>query len=71
MLAAITAFVKKTGRKDAMPYIHAGWMGAVALGAVTWFVATYVIGISGANREMTEGVTALIDFMKEFERTHG
>ncbi len=60
VLAAITAFVKKTGRKDAMPYIHAGWMGAVALGAVTWFVATYVIGISGANREMTEGVTALV-----------
>ena len=24
------------------------------------FVATYFIGISGANREMTEGVTTLI-----------
>lgn len=60
VLAAISAFVLKTGRRDAMPYIHAGWIAAVALGAVTWVVATYVIGISGANRELTEGVTALV-----------
>lgn len=60
VLAAIIAFVKKTGRRDALPYIHAGWVAAVALGAVTWAVARYVIGISGANRELTEGVTALL-----------
>lgn len=60
VLAAIAAFVRKTGRADAMPYVHAGWIAAVALGAVTWFVATYLIGISGANRELTEGVTALV-----------
>ncbi|RYX93855.1 MAG: c-type cytochrome [Comamonadaceae bacterium] len=60
VLAAITAFVKKTGRQDAMPWVHAGWIAAVALGALTWVVATYVIGISGANRELTEGITALV-----------
>lgn len=60
VLAAIIAFVKKTGRRDALPYIHAGWLAAVALGAVTWAVARYVVGISGANRELTEGVTALL-----------
>lgn len=60
LLAAIIAFVTKTGRRDALPWVHAGWIAAFALGALTWVVATYFIGISGANREMTEGVTALI-----------
>jgi high-affinity iron transporter len=60
VLAAIIAFVRKTGRHEAMPWIHAGWIGALALGAVTWFVAQSVITISGANRELTEGITALL-----------
>nr|WP_238344258.1 hypothetical protein [Ramlibacter lithotrophicus] len=34
-LAVIIAFVVKTGRRDALPYIHAGWIAAVALGGAT------------------------------------
>ena len=60
VLAAIIAFVRKTGRRQAMPWIHAGWLGALALGVVTWFIAERVITISGANRELTEGITALM-----------
>ena len=60
VLAAIIAFVLKTGRRDALPYIHAGWIAAVALGGATWLVATHVLQISGANRELTEGVAALL-----------
>lgn len=60
VLAAISAFVVKTGRRDAMPYVHAGWIGAVVLGVATWVVANYVVSISGADRELTEGVTALV-----------
>jgi high-affinity iron transporter len=60
VLAAIVAFVVKTGRRDALPYIHAGWIGAVLLGALTWVVASYLWQISGANRELTEGVSALL-----------
>lgn len=60
VLAAIIAFVAKTGRRDALPWVHAGWIAALALGAVTWFLATFVVRISGANRELTEGVTALL-----------
>ena len=59
-LAAIIALVIKTGRRDALAWIHAGWIAAVVLGILTWFVARTVISISGANREMTEGVTALL-----------
>jgi high-affinity iron transporter len=60
VLAAIIAFVLKTGRRDALPYIHAGWIGAVVLGVGTWMLARFVINISGANREITEGITALL-----------
>lgn len=60
VLAAILAFVLKTGRRDALPYIHAGWIGAVLLGALTWLLANYVLTITGADRELTEGVTALL-----------
>lgn len=60
VLAAIIAFVRKTGRKDAMPYIHAGWIGAVLLGIGTWLLASFVLSISGAGRELTEGITALL-----------
>jgi high-affinity iron transporter len=60
VLAAIVAFVVKTGRRDALPYIHVGWIAAVALGFATWFVASYLLEITGANRELTEGVSALL-----------
>lgn len=60
VLAAIIAFVRKTGRRDALAYVHVGWIAALLLGALTWWVANTLISISGANRELTEGITALI-----------
>lgn len=60
VLAAIVSFVRKTGRRDALPYIHAGWIAAVALGGLTWLVASRLIAISGASRELTEGISALL-----------
>jgi len=60
VLAAIMAFLIKAERRDTLPYVHAGWGAALALGVLTWVLASQVISISGANRELTEGVTALI-----------
>jgi high-affinity iron transporter len=60
ILAAIIAFVTRAGRREAMLWVHAGWMAALVLGALTWIAATWLIEISGANREITEGMTALI-----------
>lgn len=59
VVAAIVAFLVKAERREALPYIHVGWIGAIGLGVLTWFVASYVIAISGAGREVTEGITAL------------
>lgn len=60
IVSTIIAFVVKTGRRDALPYIHLGWIGAMALGAMTWALARYMLSMSGANRELTEGITALL-----------
>ncbi|MDH5389100.1 MAG: cytochrome c/FTR1 family iron permease [Gammaproteobacteria bacterium] len=59
VLAAIMAALIKTGRREAVKYIHAGWVSAVVLGVITWWVAENLISISGASREVTEGAAAL------------
>jgi high-affinity iron transporter len=60
VLAAMIAFLRKAERPEGLPWVHAGWISALVLGVVTWFVATYLIDISGASREKTEGYTALL-----------
>jgi high-affinity iron transporter len=60
VVAAILALLKKAGRTEALPWIHAGWIGALALGFLTWFAAAKLIQVSGATRELTEGATALL-----------
>jgi len=60
VVAAIIAFLIKANRREALRWIHAGWLGALIFGVITWFVAGRLITISGATRELTEGVTALL-----------
>lgn len=55
IVVAMVAFLRKAERMEVMPYVHAGWTGALAAGFLTWIVATWIIGISGASRELTEG----------------
>jgi high-affinity iron transporter len=56
IVIGIIAFLRKAQRKDVMRYVHAGWTGALAAGVLTWVVATYLVTISGASREVSEGV---------------
>jgi high-affinity iron transporter len=60
VVAAIVAFMIKAGRREALPWIHLGWIGALALGGVTWYAASKLIAVAGATRELTEGATALV-----------
>ena len=60
VLTAVIAFVVKSGQRQALVYIHTGWGVALFLGIFTWVAATWLVDVSGANREITEGVTALI-----------
>jgi high-affinity iron transporter len=56
IVVAMIAFLRKAERLEVMPYVHGGWIGALVAGGLTWAVATWVIGITGANRELVEGV---------------
>lgn len=60
VVAAIYSVAVKTEQPALKRSVHYGWISALALGGLTWFIASYVITISGASREMTEGYTALI-----------
>jgi high-affinity iron transporter len=59
IVVAMIAFLRKAHRDDAVRYVHVGWTLALAAGAVTWGVATYAIAVSGAGREVTEGLSSL------------
>ena len=59
IIAAIIAFLNATGSRRSIKYIHYGWIAALLAGVLTWFLARTVISISGVQREIIEGVTAL------------
>ena len=59
IIAAIIAFLNATGSRKSVKYIHYGWIAALGAGLLTWFLARTVISISGAQREVIEGITAL------------
>lgn len=59
VLAAILAFLRNTGQQQAVRSVHVGWGLALLAGVGTWAVAAYVIDVSGAQRELLEGITAL------------
>lgn len=60
IVMAMLAFLDKSGRRDLLPFVHGGWIGALAGGAATWGLATWVISVSGASRELTEGFGGLL-----------
>ncbi|GAA0362604.1 cytochrome c/FTR1 family iron permease [Bowmanella denitrificans] len=60
VLAAIFAFLKRSGATSSLKYVHSGWIAALVCGLATWAVASYLFNISGASRELTEGMTALL-----------
>lgn len=59
VLAAILAFLNNTGQQQAVRSVHIGWGLALLAGVGTWAVAAYLIDVSGAQRELLEGATAL------------
>jgi high-affinity iron transporter len=60
IIFAFLTFIRATGEKSAAKWIHFGWLSALGMGILTWFLVGTVIHISGANREVIEGLTTLI-----------
>ncbi|MGE7959803.1 FTR1 family protein [Pseudomonas sp. NPDC089530] len=59
VLAAILAFLRNTGQQSAVRSVNIGWGMALLAGLGTWALAAYVIDVSGSQRELLEGATAL------------
>jgi high-affinity iron transporter len=60
IVVAMLAFLNKAERPELTRPVHAGWTSALAAGVVTWWVATSLITVSGASRELTEGFGSLL-----------
>ncbi len=60
VVAALAAFLIRTGRRDGLRYLQYGILSALALGVLTWVVSGHLVTIGGADRELTEGVAALV-----------
>ncbi len=56
---ALAMVLIRSDRGDALKYVHAGWVTALVAGGITWWAARSFISISGASREVMEGVAAL------------
>jgi high-affinity iron transporter len=59
ILAAIIAMLKMMGAKDAIRYIHFGWILALFAGVLTWLAAQTVLTFSGQHRESMEGFISI------------
>lgn len=59
VVAALLAVVRRGGSPRSARYLHAGWIAALALGLATWAAATWLVEVTGAGREVTEGIAAL------------
>ena len=60
IIALILALIKTSGTKKALPYVHGGWIMAILTGIAGWFLSDWIIGISGKNREIMEGLISLV-----------
>ena len=59
ILGAILMYLEASRNSRLKPYVYYGIIAAVVATGVTWMVASYVIEISGADRELIEAIAAL------------
>src|SRR5919201_2661123 len=61
LVAAMLALLRKAGREGDARAVHAGWISALLVGAVTWWASgMLLISLSGARRELAEGILQLV-----------
>ncbi|HVK65963.1 MAG TPA: FTR1 family protein, partial [Polyangium sp.] len=60
LVAALLGLAAQAGHADKKRYVHAGWALAILLGVLTFLLSLRLVTISGAKRELIEGITALL-----------
>src|SRR5436190_19261748 len=61
LVAAMLALLRRAGRERDAHAVHGGWIAALAAGAATWWGSgMLLVRLSGADRELAEGVLQLV-----------
>ena len=61
LVAAMLGLLRKAGRAADARAVHLGWITALLAGAVTWWLSGMLLArVSGAHRELIEGVLQLV-----------
>lgn len=59
ILGAILTYLEASRNNQFKKYVYYGIIAAFVATAITWIIASYIIEISGANRELIEAIAAL------------
>lgn len=60
IILAILSVLKAADQARASRWVHAGWLAAVGVGIVGWFFSDMLLEMGAAQREIMEGVIALV-----------
>ena len=58
VIAALLAVLKKMDQREQQRVVHAGWLSAIAVGAIAFFFGHRLL--AGADRELLEAIVALV-----------
>ncbi|MCC6277165.1 MAG: cytochrome c/FTR1 family iron permease [Oligoflexia bacterium] len=60
IVITLLGVIRASKNRKAEAWVHAGWVAAVSIGVVAWFFSGWLLAMSGAQRELLEGLTALL-----------
>ncbi len=60
IIITILSLLKSLHAKKAIPWVHGGWIVAVAIGFGSWFFTGWLISFGAQNRELMEAFGAMI-----------
>lgn len=59
IIGAILTYLEASRNNKFKPFVYYGALAAMGATAITWFIASYIIQISGAHQELIEAIAAL------------
>ncbi len=60
LVMLLLGLAKRAGAESDRRAVHLGWAAAIAAGVLTWFASAAVVALGGGNRELVEGVVAIL-----------
>ena len=60
IIIVLLTILRAMNQPEAVKWVHAGWIAAVAVGIVAWFASGALLQMSGLSREIMEGAISLL-----------